>query len=489
MDLLGSALHPLSALAPLLRRVGRWLEAGFAACFCHPLLALPLYLCTFPVAEIYFYSLGRRFSRRHQRKPHSVYSAADAREAARYWGTLCDTLVAERSVDESLSEDSGGWFGGAEGSPGRDRRRSRESRSSFEQREGVEAMLRGWFIGDSALSPRRDNVEDFLSWAIFNEDSASLDPSARAEVASLLLRCEEAMGRPLPPGREEGLVSMSYTLEQRWAQDAARQVHRLPLLVYLMLQLGDQALGLFLRGLGYRRLCSGRLEYWCRPALVPSPSLADDPRPPPPPPMVFLHGVLGLLPYPILLAQLCAHHTGAVLVPVFPHCSLRLDHLCAVLQERTAPHDASELASAVHRMLARHSPAGQHPRGTFLCHSLGSAHLASLLKRVPELVAGCAFVDPICFLMPDGHVLRNFLYGRREGADWSHGSLSPISWFHYAQTRFVCCEPTVQDYFRRCFWWGQCWLHPSEIGCDAIVLLSGHDTVQATPTQPRLRRV
>lgn len=40
---------------------------------------------------------------------------------------------------------------------------------------------------------------------------------------------------------------------------------------------------------------------------------------------------------------------------------------------------------------------------------------------------------------------------------------------------------TQQDFFRNIFWWASSWLHPSEIPCDTLVVLSGRDSVAAAP--------
>ena len=58
-------------------------------------------------------------------------------------------------------------------------------------------------------------------------------------------------------------------------------------------------------------------------------------------------------------------------------------------------------------------------------------------------------------------------------------ALVPQTWFHYAQKHLVADEPTVQDYFRNfaCPALAKHWLHPAEIPCDALVVLSGHDSV------------
>ena len=112
----------------------------------------------------------------------------------------------------------------------------------------------------------------------------------------------------------------------------------------------NQALGLLLRAHGFELLTSGRLQYWCRPPRAGAADASDDASAPPPPPLVMLHGVLGLLPYASLLRQMAALHDGAVLVPLFPHCSIALEHLCSAVHptatHTTHPPHAMRLPSA-----------------------------------------------------------------------------------------------------------------------------------------------
>jgi len=123
-------------------------------------------------------------------------------------------------------------------------------------------------------------------------------------------------------------------------------------------------------------------------------------------------------------------------------------------------------------MVARHSHARGPLTAAFMAHSLGSGYLAALLRRAPELASSVAFFDPICFLLPDGTVLNNYLY--------KPVLLRPSTWYHWLQRYVVADEPTQQDCFRNCFWWSQFWLHPSELPCDAIIQLSGQDRVANT---------
>ena len=108
-------------------------------------------------------------------------------------------------------------------------------------------------------------------------------------------------------------------------------------------------------------------------------------------------------------------------------------------------------------------------RAAFLAHSFGTAVLASIIKRSPGLVAACTLVDPICFKAHTASVAINFLLARPP--------LSPGTLAHYAQRKLGTEHLTLQDCFRRRFWWAQHWLAPSELKCATRVILSGRDTV------------
>lgn len=122
-------------------------------------------------------------------------------------------------------------------------------------------------------------------------------------------------------------------------------------------------------------------------------------------------------------------------------------------------------------------------------------------------MGAAALIDPICFLLADGAVLNNFLYSSpdcplHEAPQLLKKGLTrppsqenllelvrdaekvvePLSWFKYVQRYLVANEPTMQDCFRRGFWWAQHWLHPSELPSDTLVLLSGNDSVADAPT-------
>ena len=387
----------------------------FAHLYCS-WFGLLVYLFTAPLAELYFSGFVRRFVSRRALRQHATHSEhSDAAEAIRMWDLLIESY------------------------PGQE----------------LAAHFRGWFIGEGTM--RRGNVEAVVAWTVFNLAPAACNAEQCRVMERIVGRVESVLGSPLPAGCDPSLVVMSYTHEP-WA------IGHKPLIVYLLLELFRGFLAVFMRHHGYQLQNAGRLSFWCRPAPDP----LRRPRPPPPAPIVLLHGVLGLLPYAILLRVLARTHDGAVLVPIFTHCSITLRHVCDEFKADQPPHDSAELVAAIRTMIARHAPSGTPPRAAFIAHSLGTSFLAPLMRSTPELVVAAAFVDPICFLLPDGAVLKNVLYATPH----------PIRHtFHWLHRYVVANEATQQDYFRTCWWWAQHWLHPGEICCDSIVMLSGQDSV------------
>ena len=428
-------LSVMSATAierPLRQRLLSVSDRLFAAVFCSRYAPLA-YMLTAPVAEAYFFLLSRRFMRRHAAAPHGTHSMdQDATDAIRFW-------------ELQAAEDP----------------------------SGIKPLLRGWFVGEPALEAKRGNLIEFLAWSTFNKTPECCGRAQRAVIDSLLERLETAAGHELaPPGYEPNLKAMTFTLDP-WPTSCCK-----PLVAYLALQIARQLLACFLHAHGFEvrlahdmlimgplsaaagkllcgdaveRCTARRLRHAATPSTSPcrfEPSLASQeqragrlafwvrpvvdshvrPAPPPPPPVVLLHGVLGLLPYVLVLRCLAQGHTGAVLAPMFPHSSMqyaaalyrmhtasrlstaslpasprmhmhgrararpdaqryvaavhtissppsmhappvaacvllrRLEHICDRLDEKSSPHDATELVAALRTMVARHSPAGSPPR-------------------------------------------------------------------------------------------------------------------------------
>jgi len=411
----------------------RWLDCAFRWLSDFWPLNLLIYLVTFPLAELAFYVHVAHWRNARSAAPHDTFEGAkDTSEVLRLW----DGFISEYDAAE------------------------------------LRSFLRGWFVGKG--EPQRGDVSLFVTWTLYNSEA----PPGAAEasvVEGVVKRIELALGRPLPPGqyqlcsRPASACGTGFRL-MRYTREPLAECHR-PLGYYLVLQAAHCLLGGALRLLGgFERRRVGRLHYLVRPA---------SPAGMPTAPVVFLHGVGGLLPYPLLLWRLAREHDGPVLLPLLP--SGALDALpSSACASRAMPTD--ELVEALALLVARHSPTPDAPRAGFLAHSLGTAALAALLKRRPEVCAAASFVDPICFLLHRRDVLFNFMYAAPPFTlAWSSkGGFA--RWFHWVQHVVMTCDPTVQNAFRREFFWAHYDLHAAQLatmgnGAAAAVHLSAADTV------------
>ena len=354
-------------------------------------------------------------------------------------------------------------------------------------------MVRGWFLGEG--EPGVDDVLDVISLTTFNRPSNTLHPQQHRVARSILTLLENAIGERFPrdPSRNKHLKNTAWM-----AIEPLERCYK-PLIFYLWVQSLHGLAALLLRVLGYeqRSINNGRFKYWHRKDLTKNTN-------PPPMPLVFLHGVGGLPVYWLLLIITSLTHRGVILIPIFPHCSLSSLPVLASAPKPPLPH---ELAYAIQQMLrlTTKTPAPTPIRCAFLAHSFGTAALACILKRSPELAASTTIIDPICFWF-SGSLVRNFLYSKhlkwnplarsdtlaeyeKETPDMSIGDLpddrsdasGAASFTHSLQRKMATEEPTIQDAFRRRFWWTHMYLSPSDLPCSTHVILSGLDTVACGP--------
>lgn len=373
---------------------------------CYCLFAVPL--------EIAFYLHTRRFRHVRSLAPNC---AKDSREARRCW-------------ERVLAEDTP---------------------------EAIERGLRSWFAGEGDLAA--EDVTEVLSLLIYNAHLADLHLAQRAVVDSMRELVEAALGKRLPDGRNPQLRCLaSYVVE---GLDACNK----PLVYYLCQQTLEGIIWWVYRRVGFELRCSAEssqgvqnLQYW----YLPERTARREPSEPSPPPVVILHGVGGLLPYCVFILHFAWRTRGAIIVPLFAQCSLSA--IPAVTFSRRPPMP-SELAAQVRQMLRQCGAS----KAAFFAHSFGTAVLAALLKRAPDMALACTFVDPICFQLHTAAIVSNFLL--------AEPTLSAATWVHFVQKAFATLELTLQDGFRRRFWWANHCLAPSDVPCDSTVILAGRDTV------------
>ena len=79
-------------------------------------------------------------------------------------------------------------------------------------------------------------------------------------------------------------------------------------------------------------------------------------------------------------------------------------------------------------------------RAGFVSHSFGTAVLAAILKRAPEVAVAFTMVDPICFQLHTSAIVSNFLLAEPV---FSHKTFGD-NWVHYAQKMGATLELSLQ---------------------------------------------
>lgn len=389
----------------------------------HLLVALLAYVCCWPILEVLFYFRIQRFLQLRTAQ-RIIHYEDDTAEALRFW----NVAIAE---------------------------------------EDVEGTVRGWFVGDGTV--RQENLMELIAWTLSGRRAADCEPTHRSLAKSVLDRLLRAC-RPnaFPTGYDDSLRCMTHTLEPLASSYK-------PLIFYLAHRAVHEVAGCGLRLFGFELRREGALVYWYWPGDGACPSM----------PVVVLHGVGGLAPYVPLLLQLRSMQAcWPLIVPLLPHCAIRLPE-----HDPPPPLDTTVLVSELAAVVRRHSSsvgaagavnaanAATPPRAAFLAHSLGTAIFASLAKTYPKLVAASVLVDPICFLLYRKDIVHNFLYRQPKPLLHLSSCASLGYWFRLGLHYVLTLEPTIQSCFRREFWWTRHWLHPTDLRTPSLVVLSGQDAI------------
>ena len=382
------------------------------------------------------------------------------------------------------------------------------------RRPSVVWILRSWFLGEG--EPHADDVLALVSLTTFNRPVSDLEPNEVRWVRAVLGALERVTGRRFAPGSHPGLRSMAWL-----ALEELEPCYK-PLAFYLFTQTCHGLCAALLRVLGFekREALGGRIKYWCRPPVRTAQDVAADATRAAASPHAHhpQHARRARCPWHgHRHADVASAATRLPPRRRRPRALLdRLDHLllppqgCASRADlppllRRIPPRPGERArcsgtrsSALREMLRS---VGTHRKAAFFAHSFGTGALGIILKAAPDLAASVTFVDPICFCF-SGTVAKNFLYSTADGAageplrgeppradasdagdadDWDDASSvsSRTSVTRLIQRKMASEEPTIQDAFRRKFWWAQMWIHPTDLPCDAHVILSGCDTVSS----------
>jgi len=301
-------------------------------------------------------------------------------------------------------------------------------------------FLQGWFYDAPFEDITRDDVKDFLAWALYSSTFPKLaanDVRDLAKVFALIeLECDVRF-----PRRRQGqapLGSMRFSIEPV-------QYHHKPLLFYMSTRFILGSLGsMNLVDSGFSHHNAGALNYWVR---MPESEEARARLP-----IVFVHGVgVGLVTYMGFVRKLIANDCP-ILCLELPFVSMSLDAKVPSIDQQVA---------SVRAMLDREG----FDAATFVGHSYGSVMLSWMVQHAPERVASVVFIDPIVIMLNLKSTLYNFLYRHS-----TNGKISDL----------VGSELFLNHALRRHFWWYRNIIWAQDMhdeGIPSMVIVSENDEI------------
>ncbi|GAB5356287.1 hypothetical protein AAMO2058_000277600 [Amorphochlora amoebiformis] len=297
-------------------------------------------------------------------------------------------------------------------------------------------VLTGWFFQAKLKEIRRENLVEFLTWALFNTTPPRLTKEQAIEVCEEMVKIEEAIGYNFAPGHNPHVKCMRNSI------DPVKTEYR-PLLFYFAIWFQNIFSYGVIRALGYKCKQAGPTRYWWRPGSPDSKAQ----------PVVFLHGIgVGISQNLPLLRKL--HKDREVFLVELPWVCLRLGE---------TPPAPDEFVRTIELMLSNH---GRWNAGAcFIGHSYGTCAIAWVLRTRPQLVRSMVLIEPVCLLLFSYHVCYNFLYNPNNKlwgrtAMWLAGSEMSVA---YALTRH--------------FWWQSNTLLVSDFPKYASIFLSADDFI------------
>lgn len=81
----------------------------------------------------------------------------------------------------------------------------------------LESYIRGWFLGAPLDTIQRENVEEWLTWAVLSADRQALEPVIQEEwkqdMAEYIAEIEERLDHHFDDGKNDELSCMRLTLD------------------------------------------------------------------------------------------------------------------------------------------------------------------------------------------------------------------------------------------------------------------------------------
>ncbi|EJD43962.1 hypothetical protein AURDEDRAFT_88482 [Auricularia subglabra TFB-10046 SS5] len=324
----------------------------------------------------------------------------------------------------------------------------------------IRAYIAGWYRGSASDELYRENIEDWLLWAVFGADRDELatHDDWNEEIDGYIKRIEELVGHPFPDGRNPRVRSIRLTL------DEVDMRHR-PLIWYLIVGLVDLVTCVHLRTMGFTHFAtpqwftafpfrpytvlsqrsSTNVSYWARPHRSATKQ-----------PIVFLHGIgIGLWPYVDFFKELMA---------VEPDVGIILIELLPISMRITSPMPGqAEMVQSITSVLDAHAI----PETILMTHSYGSVIAAHIVHSgIHDRLSAVVLVDPVALLLHLPDTASNFVYRRPRRANEHQ------LWY------FASRDPGISHTLSRRFFWGDNILWRTDVAPPrAAVVLSERDQI------------
>ncbi|KAH8674283.1 hypothetical protein BX600DRAFT_378444 [Xylariales sp. PMI_506] len=285
-----------------------------------------------------------------------------------------------------------------------------------------ELFVRKWMLNVPLEEVRRENVKDWLMWALFERDSSGgyVGAEVDAELEQYLEEIEERLGLHFEPGRNDVEVL-------RLSFDPVIIQHR-SLLFYSMIGLLDTLMTFYQLATGwkyYRQPASTLfkvfpirltnllpftpsaapgMSYWYRPHKSKTQR-----------PVVFIHGLgIGLIPYMFWLRTL-PPDVGVLAVEMLPISGRVTSYPLAA-----TPELGNMIAACIAQQRALQND-GSWDDFVLIGNSYGTLLMNTLLqnREVAPRVAACVLIDPVSLLLHLPDVAYNFT--RRSPRRSRHG--------------------------------------------------------------------
>lgn len=357
--------------------------------------------------------------------------------------------------------------------------------------ENPYAFLKAWFSVESLSQISRCDLKQWLAWALFDrqlDEIVSYDD--KAFIDEIIVDGEKEFSIVIPNQKVAFLPDV-----MRLNIDPVQAQHR-PLVYYAVTALMSFGSELILMQAGFRRYTVGPINYWLlrgddhphdvSHAIAKSSSWSpstffasqqfnqhesnnstSSSQSQLEPPLVFVHGVgigvAGYLPFLLQLKKrlhryVCngIEHHRTILLLELPHVSMRLDVDIVPRMDEIAECTAIAMARL------------NLPAALWVAHSLGTFVFAAINRLQPQLVAGVVMIDPVCFLLYEADLLRNFCYRQ------------PKSPMQIIQHYHISRELSISYFFHRHFWWHECVQFPKDLPQKSLIYISEFDDIYNT---------